>query len=260
MAFFEKDKGGVAVWLPIMSGPVFSLVVFVLTYWLDPLSLKQTSGIPAFFLSVLVLMIAQWFVTVVEVRKTAAYSDRLYDAIKDYLHVTPIGSPEQALRYIDSRLPILREVKNTSFNTDESVERSDEKFYVTQVYDSLLVSIAQHARRELIWKDIGDSHAMKRFRQIRQQVGNEKPKGSGKYKYKVIGHNEPQLNFILLEHVDGSKEVLFNWDFRGLGQDPTVLISRDSHIIEMFTKQFNLLWLSGSEDHDRIATKSVPEK
>ena len=49
MAFFEKDKGGVAVWLPIMTGPIFSLVVFVLTYWLDPLSLKQTSGIPAFF-------------------------------------------------------------------------------------------------------------------------------------------------------------------------------------------------------------------
>ncbi|MYN27595.1 hypothetical protein [Duganella levis] len=260
MAFFEKDKGGVAVWLPIMTGPIFSLVVFVLTYWLDPLSLKQTSGIPAFFLSVIVLMIAQWWVTVIEVRKTAAYSDRLYDAIKDYLHVTPVGSPEQALRYISSRLPILREVKNTSFNTNESLERSDEKFYATKVYDDLLAAIAQQTRKELIWKDIGDLHALTRFRQICRHIGTANPRSSGKYKYKIIGHNDPQLNFILLEHVDGIKEVLFNWDFRGLGQDPTVLISRDSHIIEMFTKQFNLLWQSGTEDHDRMATRSVPEK
>lgn len=239
-----------AVWLPIVSGPITSLVTFFLAYWLDPLSLKQMSAIPAFFLSVIVLMIAQWFVTVQEIQKTAVYSDRLYGAIKNYLHVTPIGSPEEALRYVNSRLPILREVQNTSFNIQDSLERADEKLYLTEVYDELLANIAIYSRQQLIWKDVGDISALSRFRRIRNSILSAAKAKPGKYKYRIIGHAEPQLNFILLEHIDGSKEVLFNWDFRGLGQDPTVLISRDNHIVEMFTIHYRLLWSKGSEDHD----------
>lgn len=252
MKFFEKDKAGVAVWLPIVSGPVTSLVAFFLAYWLDPLSLKQMSAIPAFFLSVIVLMIAQWFVTVQEIQKTAVYSDRLYGAIKNYLHVTPVGSPEEALRYVNSRLPILREVQNTSFNIQDSIERADEKLYLTDVYEDLLTNIAIYCGQQLIWKDIGDASALGRFRKIRKLLPLAVKEKPARYKYRTIGHAEPQLNFILLEHVDGSKEVLFNWDFRGLGQDPTVLISRDNHIVEMFTIHYRLLWSKGAEDHDSL--------
>ncbi len=260
MQFMQKDRGGVSIWLPIAGGPIMSLLAFFGGYWLDPLSLKQLSAIPAFFLSVIVLMIGQWLVTIVEIQKTAVNSDRLYGAIKDYLHVTSLGSPEEALRYVNSRMPILREVKNTSFNIQASIERSDEKLYVTQVYEELQQNIALYCQQNLIWKDLGDATALNRFRHVAISLPNLKNSIAPKYKYKTITHSEPQLNFILLEHVDGIKEVLFNWDFRGLGQDPTVLISRDNHIVEMYTKQFNLLWQYASEDHDNQATRSTHEK
>lgn len=254
MQFFEKNQAHFAVWIPIISGPIVSLIIFFLAFWIDPLSLKQMSAIPAFFLSVLALMIAQWFVTVLEVQKTAVYSDRLYGAIKNYLHVTPVGSPEEALRYINTRLPILREVQNTSFNIEDSLERSDEKFYITDAYETLQKNIARYCKQQLIWKDIGDGNAITRFRRLRLLVAGGMKETTSKYKYRVIGHNEPQLNFILLEHLDGAKEVLFNWDFRGLGQDPTVLVSRDSHIVEMFTVHYKLLWKKSTEDHDKLPT------
>lgn len=260
MKFFDRNNALVDVWLPILGGPILSFIAFVAMWRFDPMSLQHMSGIPAFFLSMVVLMISQWFVTVRQMQKTAENSDKLHDAIKNYLHVTPVGSPEEALRYIEGRLPAIREVMNTSFNLAEESERSDEKLYQTQVYDDLSREIAVHCSSHLIWKDIGDSLALSRFRKTKEQCINVNKDKSLKYKYRIISHNEPQINFILLEYSEGSKEVLFNWDFRGLGQDPTVLISRDNHIVEMFTIQFNLLWRSASEDHDNQATKSVSEK
>lgn len=260
MAFFDRKNANVDVWLPILGGPILSFAAFVAMWRLDPMSLSQMSGIPAFFLSMIVLMISQWFVTVRQMQLTAQNSDKLHDAIKNYLHVTPVGSPEEALRYIEGRLPAIREVMNTSFNFEEESERSDEKLYQTQVYDDLSKEIAVHCSNRMIWKDIGDSSALSRFRNIKEQCVNGEKGKQLKYKYRVISHNEPQINFILLEYSEGSKEVLFNWDFRGMGQDPIVLISRDNHIVEMFTIQFNLLWRRASEDHDSQATKSTSEK
>lgn len=260
MAFFDKKNAVVDIWLPIFGGPVFSFATFIVMWRLDPMSLSQMSGIPAFFLSMIVLMISQWFVTVRQMQKTAENSDKLHDAIKNYLHVTPVGSPEEALRYIEGRLPAIREVMNTSFNIEEESERSNEKLYQTQVYDDLSKEIGLHCSNRLIWKDIGDSLAISRFRKTKEQCVGTARGQQLRYKYRVISHNEPQINFILLEYSDGGKEVLFNWDFRGLGQDPTVLISRDNHIVEMFTIQFNLLWRRASEDHDNQATRSTSEK
>lgn len=260
MAFFDRDNAFVDVWLPIIGGPILSFVAFIAMWRFDPMSLSQMSGIPAFFLSMVVLMISQWFVTVRQMQKTAENSDKLHDAIKNYLHVTPVGSPEEALRYIQGRLPAIREVMNTSFNIEEESERSDEKLYQTHVYDDLSKEIAAHCSSRLIWKDIGDSLALNRFRKTKEQCIDATKGKPLKYKYRVISHNEPQINFILLEYTEGSKEVLFNWDFRGFGQDPTVLISRDNHIVEMFTIQFNLLWRRASEDHDNQATRSTSEK
>ena len=63
------------------------------------------------------------------------------------------------------------------------------------------------------------------------------------------------MNFIILEYKDGKKEVLFHWDFRGLGQDPIVLLSRDDKIVEMFYIHFNNLWESASPDYDTTSEK-----
>jgi hypothetical protein len=179
MTFFDRKNANVDVWLPIIGGPILSFVAFVAMWRLDPMSLSQMSGIPAFFLSMIVLMISQWFVTVRQMQMTPKIQTNCMMQLK------------------------------------------------TNIKD--------------------------------QCVNAEKGK-QPKYKYRVISHNEPQINFfILLEYFEGSKEVLFN-DFRGMGQDPIVLISRDNHIVEMFAIQFNLLWRRASEDHDSQATRSTSEK
>lgn len=259
MKFFDKKNASVNMWLPIIGGPILSLVVFLASWWFDPLGFKQLSGIPAFFFSVISLTIAQWFVTVREVQKTAQISEEIREAVKNYLHVTPVGSPAEAIRYITGRLPALREVMNTSFTLDDEYERCDEKLYETDVYGDFSLAIVNGCQKQLIWKDIGDSHALARLRRIQSLCQNADRNGQGKstYKYRTLNHIEPQINFILLEYKEGGKEVLFNWDFRSLGQDPIVLVSRDNHIVEMFTVQFKLLWRKASEDHDSQATSSV---
>jgi len=246
--------------LLFLVGPILSLIAFVVTYYLDPLNFEKKSqlgALPAFLLSILILIINHQFTTTNEVQRTTEVSDRIFEAIKDYMHVTSVGSPEKAQEYINGRIPALREVQNTSFNMEFESERSEEKFYGTPAYEETGIAIKIYCRKSLIWKDLGDHYAADRFRRLKLNI---EPKENGKtagYNYRLIKHREPQINFIILEYRDGSREVLFNWDFRGVGQDPTVLLSREPQIVRMFAEQFTHLWRTASPDHDTIATKSV---
>ena len=76
----------------------------------------------------------------------------------------------------------------------------------------------------------------------------------------MIKQEEPQVGFIILTYRDGTVEVLFNWDFREIPQDPVVLLSRDQEIISMFSAQYKGLWRVAVEDYDNIATKSTSKK
>lgn len=246
-----------------LAGPVLALIAFIVTYFIDPLQFGEQqplSAVPAFLLSIIILIINQNISTNKEMQKASIYSDRIYEAIKDYMHVTPLGSPEKAIQYINSRLPALREAKNTTFNIEGEIERADEKFYDTEQYSEASHQIATYSNKGLIWKDLGDKFALDRLRLINKLASDISKNKKNNYKYRLISHSEPQMNFIILEYRDGSREVLFNWDFRGLGQDPTVLISRDRQIIEMFSIHYELLWRRASPDHDSIAVKSTSEK
>lgn len=257
------SKNKLTNWVFILAGPVLALVAFIVTYFLDPLGFGTqgpAAALPAFLLSVVILIINQSISLQHGLDRTSRYSDRIYEAIKDYMHVTPIGSPEKALEYISSRIPSLREVKNTSFNLDVEIERSNEKYYETAQYLDSMNRIATHTSRDLIWKDIGDQYAVNRFRFILKKSSSVSKVRESKYKYKLLQNPEPQINFIMMEYPDGSREVLFNWDFRGIGQDPTVLLSRDPHIIEMFSVHFEYLWRHAVQDHDNRQTKSSSEK
>lgn len=245
------------VWLPIVGGPVISLGSFFLIWWLNPFGASQLSEIPAFFVSVVVLVISQWLVTVREIQKTATISKGIHEAVKNYLHVIPVGTPEAAIEYVISRISSLRYVMNTSFTTQAESERIDEKLYQTAVYDLFSEKIAEASRGTIVWKDIGDSSAISRMRRIAKLSGEHLGRH---YKYKILGHVDPQMNFIIIEYRDGVREVLFNWDFRGLGRDPVILLSRDSHIVEMFSVHFNLLWFRANDDHDSQATNSVSQQ
>lgn len=259
---FDADKS-LGKWATILATPVLSLLAFVIAYYLDPLNFggqQALAAIPALLLSIVILLIGQAINTIYEVQQTAIYSNRIYEAVKDYLHVTKIGSPEKALRYISSRMPSLREVQNTSFNLNDESERANEKFYDTDTYEKAVQQVAYYSCRSLIWKDIGDLLAIERLRGLQKAAADLARGKRHGYRYKLISHQEPQMNFIILEYEDGEREVLFNWDFRGGGQDPTVLISRDRQIIDMFSIHFAHLWRRASEDHDSRAIRSTSTK
>lgn len=255
-----KDANRSTRLLLFFVGPVLSLIAFVVTFYLDPLrfgSQEPLAALPAFLLSVLILIINHQFTTTNEMQKNSEVSDKIIDAIKDYMHVTSLGSPRKAQEYINGRLPSLREVQNTSFNLEFESERANEKYYNTETFEALGRLINHHCRKSLIWKDIGDQYSVTRFRTLDQSITKSARGGQHSYSYRVIQHREPQINFVLLEYADGSREVLFNWDFRGTGQDPTVLLSREQQIVRMFAEQFAHLWRGASVDHDSETTKSV---
>jgi hypothetical protein len=242
-----------ARWIMLLGGPLLSLIAFVLAYSFDPLHFadaKPMAAIPAALLSISILIISQSVITELVSHRVSIRSDEICETIRTHLHVVALGSPEHAFRYIHSRIPELREVKNTSFNLESETERADEKLYASRIYSETAKHIATFCARNLIWKDIGDKVGLERLRVLHLLcIRRAKEKRTG-YAYKLINHDEPQINFIILEYRDGSREVLFNWDFRGTGQDPRVLLSRAPDVIEMFSVQFALLWRHASPDHD----------
>ncbi len=245
-------------WLTILVGPILSLIAFVVTYYIDPLNFSSQqayAALPAFLLSILILLVNHQITTSLEVQKTSDYSDRIFEAIKNYMHVTPIGSPEKAQSYINTRISSLKEVKNTSFNIEGIKERADDKFYDTETYSETSRQAALHISQGLIWMEVGDKFAVGRFRSLWNATAALVGDGNVRYRYRLLAHQEPQINFIILEYKDGSSEVLFNWDLRNIGQDPVVLLSREHQIVSMFSVQFDYLWKSGSKDHDNSASR-----
>jgi hypothetical protein len=245
-------------WVILIIGSILSLVAFVLTYFLDPLRYSTQSSlaaVPAFLLSVIILIISHIIATFREVEKVSTDSDRIYEAVKNYLHVTKIGTPKKAWEYIIHRLPVLEYVQNTSFNFEDEHEQSSERLYDAGTYQQSAMKIARQIEQGLTWKDIGDSVAIERFRKIKSSI--KESKGSSRYVYKLIRQAEPQIGFVLLTYKDGMTEVLFNWDFRDIPQDPVVLLSRDREIFNMFAAQFKGLWRVAVQDYDSMATKST---
>lgn len=242
----------------LIIGPILSLITFVVAYFLDPLNYNAQSSlaaIPAFLLSVIILIISHIIVIFREVEKVSTDSDRIHEAVRNYLHVTKIGTPKKAWEYIIHRLPVLDYVQNTSFNFEDEVEQSNERLYDAPAYKQSLQKIARLIEQGLTWKDVGDLTALERFRTIKSLI--KENKYCGRYEFKLVGRNEPQIDFILLTYKDGTTEALFNWDFRDIPQDPVVLLSRDHEIFNMFAAQHKGLWRAAVQDYDSNAIKST---
>ena len=229
--------------------------MFVITYFLDPLKYTSQStlaAIPAFLLSIIVLIIGQNISTHNE--KVSEDSELICETVKNYLHVTKMGTPKSAWEYIINRLPVLEYVQNTSFNFEDETEQTNERLYDGNSYQQSYSKIAKYVNQGLIWKDIGDSSALERFKKIDELIIE---KSKGHYQYKLITQSEPQIGFIILTYKDGTTEVLFNWDFRDIPQDPVVLLSRDQEILDMFAAQYKGLWRTAVNDYDSKAIKST---
>lgn len=254
-----KKSGHRSQWVLLTCGPILALVAFVLGYYLDPLSLGEhtsLSAMPAFLLSVVILIITHIIATHNEVEKVSFDSSEVYEAVKSYLHVTKIGTPKKAWEYIMSRLPVLDYVQNTSFNFEDEGTETTERLYADESYQRSAAEIAHYVEQGLTWRDIGDESAEERFKKI-STCASSKRNHSGHYEYRLISQAEPQIGFVLLTYKDGTIEVLFNWDFRDIPHDPTVLLSRDSEILNMFAAQFKGLWRASVQSYDNNATRST---
>lgn len=252
----SKRKGE----LSLIISPIISIVAFVITYFIDPLKYTEHSSlaaIPAFLLSVVILIIGQTITTHNEVENVSEDTEVIYETVKNYLHITKIGTPKSAWEYIINRLPVLEYVQNTSFNFKDENEQTKERLYNAYQYQQSIGEIAKYINKGLIWKDLGDNTALERFRQIDFAV---KKDCKGRYQYQLIKQEEPQIGFIILTYLDGTVEVLFNWDFRDIPQDPVVLLSRDQELINMFSAQYLGLWRASVKDYDSIAIKSTSRK
>ena len=253
----KKLKSSTKQLILLIFNSILTIVTFVITYYIDPLkytSQSSLAAIPAFLLSIIVLIIGQNITTHNEVEKVSEDSERICETVKNYLHVTKMGTPKYAWEYIINRLPVLEYVQNTSFNFEDEEAQTNERLYDGTSYQQSLGMIAKYINQGLTWKDLGDKSAIERFRKICDLV-SEKHKGY--YQYKLITQSEPQIGFVLLTYKDGTTEVLFNWDFRDIPQDPVVLLSRDPEILNMFAAQYKGLWRVAVEDYDSKATKST---
>lgn len=249
---FEKKQ-----YIILTISPLLALVSFVITYYIDPLNYgtnASLASIPAFLLSIIILVIGQIIAIHNEVERMSIDSERIYETVKSYLNVTKLGTPQSAWKYIIDKLSVLDYVQNTSFNFDKEYEITEERLYDGDTYQQSFNKIAKYVCKGLQWKDVGDSSALKRFRKIDSLISNN---SKGHYYYKFIQQSEPQISFILLTYKDGTKEVLFNWDFRDIPQDPVVLLSRDDEIFNMFAAQYTSLWRVAVTDYDNKATKST---
>ena len=243
--------------IPLIISILLAIIAFIFGYYADFFNYSEhasLSSVPAFFLSVVILLIGQIISIQFEVDKVSDESGMVCETVKNYLQITKVGTPKSSWNYIIDKLSELEYVQNTSFNFGDELEQTKERLYNDVNYQKSFKEISMYIRKGLHWKDIGDSTAVERFRHLHSLISENT---SGSYSYRLISQSEPQIGFILLTYKDGTKEVIFNWDFRDIPQDPVVLLSRDEEIFNMFAAQYRGLWRVGTEHYDTMDTKST---
>lgn len=248
-------------WTTTVATIVLAVVAFVVTIIVDLMAIDDRlplKVVPALAVSILFLLVGQTYNQHKELERVTKHSTKTYEAVKNRLHVIRLGTPQKALEHISNSIPSLIEVRNTVLNIKNEATVADERLYDSTAYDTLELRIGGWISKGLRWKDIGDSTSVERFRKLDQLAsGRVSSDTRYRYQYKLLKHEEPQMNFIVLNYANGDAEVLFNWDYRSRGQDPRILLSRDPEIVEMMTVHYDVMWDHAVEDHDRIATKST---
>lgn len=253
----EKEMKYIKRHISLVVSFIAAVTIFITSCFWDPFDLNTLSALPGFLLSVIALLLGQIIDVQIEVDKTSDNTEIVCETMRDNLYIIKLGTPKKAWKYIIERLPEFDYVQNTSFNFGHEIEQTQYRLYNDESYLKSAKIIAEYVNKGLQWHDIGDESASERFEVIDAAVSK---KYSGNYLYKLITQSEPQIGFILLTYKDGTKEVLFNWDFRDIPQDPTVLLSRDKDIFDMFAAQYTGLWREGSTPYDKTATRSTSKK
>lgn len=233
-------KGAIIVYILGIACSIFS---FIITLKTDPLGLSkysQNPELPAFFFSVVILMLSDRISAMLQFAENKEISETIVNMIKSAHSVIAFRTPRDAILYINNRMSSLLSVESVSLNLDEEFSTTDNYLYRSDEYKKYLKFIAENVERGVIWRDIGDKYAEKKFSFIQENLSNKNIKGS--FQTRMIFDYTPQITFLILGYHDGTKEALFNWDYLSPGAEPCVLLSRDTNIIQMFSYQFSNLW------------------
>ena len=229
------------------AGLSISIISFVALLKTDPFGLSdlsQNPELPAFFFSVAILLLSDRISAMMQFAENRELSEDIAEMVKSAHSVTSFRTPRDAIQYVNNRMGSLLSVESVSLNMEDEFSTTDDYLYRSEVYQNYLNLIAKNVSDGLIWKDIGDTYAEKKFSITRDQIIPEKTKGS--FQTRIVGGSDPQITFLILGYRDGTKEVLFNWDYRSPGSEPAVLLSQDSLIVKMFSTHFANLWRSSN--------------
>lgn len=233
-------KGAITVYI---IGLLASVCSFIVTLKTDPFGLSQYSQnpeLPAFFFSIVILMLSDRISAMIQFAENKKISDSIVNMIKNSHSVVAFRTPRDAILYVNNRIGSLLSVESVSLNLDEEFATTDDYLYRSEEYKKYLQLIAENVEKGLIWRDIGDKFAQKKFSITQKYLENKDIKGS--FQTRMISNCGPQITFLILGYRDGTKEVLFNWDYLSPGAEPCVLLSRDANMIQMFSYQFSNLW------------------
>ncbi|QIL45602.1 hypothetical protein G7081_00125 [Vagococcus coleopterorum] len=206
-----------------------------------------------FLLSVFALFHDQYSKTQTILKNTEETSNQVSLDVKNHLRVIRLDTPGKTFNdYIIKRLDIISEIRNTSFNV--SADDRDANIYFNKT-DTLKVApefVKSNIDNGLIWHDVGDKYAKKRFKTWHDYFYPEEQVTSsmGEYKSKLINPRVPYPNFLIITYKDARQEVLFNWDLRLNGTQPSVLVSNEDDLIQFYSAQFNLLYNNATDDAD----------
>lgn len=241
--------------LTMFAGPAVGFISFRFLSYYSPYSVGSSESIVfSLVVSIFFLVLAHMYFMWLQYNNHVEQTEKIENIIKNSIHLIPVGSVTKAFEYINSRLPSIIEVQNTSFTTPESKDRANYKFYKTDIFESVDENISKYAANGLFWRDIGDNKdALQQMqdRYDRSVAINEKHK----YDYRKIKNKVPKMNFIILKYNNGDEEILFNWDLRDKSGEPTVYISRDMEIVQMFETHYTDLWQFAVDPHDNKDTK-----
>ena len=224
-------------------GLLASLLSFIVMLRVDPFglaNLSQNPELPAFFFSIVLLMISDRVSAIVQFKENRELSEDIAEMVKSSHSVIAFRTPRDAIQYVNNRISSLLAVESTSLNMDEEFSTTEDYLYRSAEYEKFLDLIPKQVKEGLIWRDIGDQFAAKKFARLKTEIYPSKVKGS--FQARILSETVPQITFLILGYRDGTKEVLFNWDYRAPGSEPTVLLSRDAAVVQMFATHFANLW------------------
>lgn len=214
--------------------------------------------LPSFLLAVFILLIEQSLKINDSLNHTEEHSSEMSNDVKNHLVVIKLdGSIAHVFdEYVIQRLETIKSIKNTSFNVINDHQDADELFNTSDELNMAPKIISRYISKGLIWEDIGDDFATKRFR-IWDKINNSKinkKSNSGGYHYSILNNQKvPYPNFLIITYNNNKKEeVLFNWDVRLNGIEPEVLVSNENKLVEFYKNQFYLLRKNAGPDSDKL--------